>query len=130
MFSEIYFGFSIHILYFWGKRGIKKPKVRYLWRTAAQFGESKSVLCTVLASDPGSVFGCCHDEQVRRCGGREGANVLCSHPAAEAPCNCDWLWVMQRITASLRASIAMAIMRPNITSPPRMAEKNNQECLR
>lgn len=57
MFSEIYFGFSIHILYLWGKREIKKTKVHVTLcsRSAAQFGESKSVLCTVLASDPGSV---------------------------------------------------------------------------
>lgn len=115
MFSEIYFGFSIHILYLWGKRGIKKPKVHVALcsRTAAQFGESKSVLCTVLASDPGSVFGCCHDEQDRRCGGR-GRSLL--DILLQALCNYDWLWVMQRVTTSLRASIAMTIMRLNITT--------------
>ena len=116
MFSEIYFGFSIHILYFWGKRGIKKPKVHVTLcsRTAAQFGESKSVLCTVLASDPGSVFGCCHDEQVRRYGGRASKRLV--PILLQAPCNCDWLWVMQRVTTSLQASIAMAIMRLNVTT--------------
>lgn len=81
-FLEIYFGFSIHILYFWGKRGIKKPKVHVTLcsRTAAQFGESKSVLCTVW---PQTRAQCLDVVMMSRLGGVEGEEqTSCAHPAA------------------------------------------------